>query len=415
MAAIASDFAHPRLRGSFLLRTLNYPVQLVQLGQLVQQLPETPVLAPQLRKPLRCLISQDHPTSSRPSSYESRRMHRCQDPPLSPLCDLCRRRIFVKPAIAEKAPVAPPESYLTPPPLQSPIPVATPIAPKEESFPCECEGKIKVVCLPQDAFDHKCGRGAGACAKKEECRMYFSINSKACNEMQKTTPMQPVPMTNLAESLGVTESANLYQTERIFVAEPSAQDLATAMMSSLNIGTDALPSLEDLIDQCLFEHELDHLCRKTVNPTRCNREVPAMNINAKCFLDHLDKYCDIITPQNRWLCLNICNQYVHFGALSQMAGCFCQKLAEDKQQPGSFYEPESRNNCCECYAQCGSFSIPKPCRRFDNTVVWTRQNACEQTLKAGNVHTCAWYGQWPNLPRNNPSVLCPDPLSEEPN
>lgn len=278
-----------------------------------------------------------------------------------------------------------------------------------------CEGKITVACIPQKEFERRCGIGAGACAIREECRMYFPKGSKACDEIQVTTPMRPIPMTDLAESLGITSAADTYSTESLLVGKPTAGDLATAMISSLNFGSDKLPSLEDIIGQCLFEHELDHLCRETKNPTRCNREGPAMKINAQCFLDNLAKYCSVIDAQNRVLCLNICNQYVHFGAISQFAGCFCQELESDRQRPGSYYEPESRNNCCDCYAKCGELEIPQQCRRFDSTILRTRQRACEGTLKAGSVHSCEWYGGWPHNPRNSPSVVCPDPLAETPN
>jgi hypothetical protein len=173
---------------------------------------------------------------------------------------------FVEPALAERAPLVPPGNYLTPSPFAPPKPTATPlVSEKEEVFPCVCEGKITVVCIPQKEFERRCGIGAGACAIREECRMYFPKGSKACDEIQVTTPMRPILMTDLAESLDITSAADPYSTESLLVGKPTASDLATAMISSLNFGSDKQPKLEDIIDQCLFEHELDHLCRETKN------------------------------------------------------------------------------------------------------------------------------------------------------
>jgi hypothetical protein len=226
--------------------------------------------------------------------------------------------------------------------------------------------------------------------------------------------METIPSTSLTESLGIANSTNFNQTESILVGRPTARELATALFSSLNLGADKLPTLEDITDECLYEHELDHLCRKTTNPTRCNREPPSLSIQADCLRRKFDDYCGVINPENRSLCLNICNQYVHYGAISQFAQCFCNELEADNQLPGSFYDPESRNNCCECNAQCRRFQIPEQCRRFENTLIRTRQRACDGTLLANSVHTCEWYGGWPSLARNKPSVVCPDPLAEIP-
>lgn len=322
----------------------------------------------------------------------------------------------VRPALAERAPIYPPEAQLTPYPADPPKAGATPLVEKKEDFPCECEGKIVAICLPKEEFEKHCGKGAGACAKGKICTMYFPKDSEACDTMQDTIPMQPIPITDLAGSLDVVRVATPDTNENMLVGKPAAKDLAAAMISSLGFDADKLPTIEDVKNFCLYQHELDHLCRKTKNPTRCNREAPAMGIHTQCLLNKFDEFCSIIDEQNKSLCLNICHQYVHFGAIAQFSDCFCKKIEEDGQAPGSYYDPGSRDNCCECYEVCRRFEIPQQCERFRDEILLglqTRQNACDGTLKAKNVHTCSWYAQWPDLQRNNPSVICPDPIAEQ--
>ncbi|MCB0323620.1 MAG: hypothetical protein KDD69_08600 [Bdellovibrionales bacterium] len=168
-----------------------------------------------------------------------------------------------------------------------------------------------------------------------------------------------------------------------------------------------LPSLSDVVEECQFQHELDHLCRPH-DPRLCTIEPPALDVTSGCYDKYIRRHCTNVkqdgSPRDA-LCKQMCGGSAWYEGVSNYANCFCNI--------GSA-AANGIDACCACVPNCSSRpTFPSQCEPYRANVTSMLEQQCPRFLKGSESHSCAYYGQW-RSPWDTRVLSCEDTPSPSP-